>query len=683
MPFASRNKKTKNAKGKPSAAGVSPKEDVAATRVMDAQPHKANSPEEQEKLQGAPTALFSAEEVKEAQVAHTEPVRPETADGGKANIQKPKAQKRRKKTAQQKQQEKLAGSQVAAYAPQKTTAIGNVFYMLGFYAEYYAGHIWRLLRDAGVFIAQIFSLAFGGFFKRLWGFIKSLLQDIAAPFVRFRSQKHTVRNLKTQARQNPSKEKGTSGIKIFGQGVKNYLSLLINIVKFILPVVATVALIFTVNNIFSRNYALAVQVDGEIIGYVADETVLEDAQNILRMKIQIAPNQSLAEWEFTPVLTIGTSATLSSKNEIADQILQHSSNDIMRANGIYIDGELVGVTDDGEKLNALLESIKEQYTDTEHPDATVSFVREVTVSPDGGLFFTESVQPYQDVEQLLTSEAVPAVTYMVGEDESLSDIAHANGVTLDELVMRNPEFEGRKDTYEPEVGTEVLIRRAQPYLQVQVSFRRTESEVIPFETETIEDDTLAVGANPVRVKGQDGEQMVVYDYVYVDGEQVEKVRLDDYTQVVTEPVNQVVAQGTKVIDLDPGVIPGGGAFGGYIWPVPDASYSSRGFMGAAHRGLDINAPTGTAIYASNAGIVVFSGWQWSFGYHIIIEHPDGRQTLYAHCIELYVGAGQYVGQGQLIAAVGSTGNSTGPHCHFEVIENGVRVDPYGFVASPW
>jgi len=98
-----------------------------------------------------------------------------------------------------------------------------------------------------------------------------------------------------------------------------------------------------------------------------------------------------------------------------------------------------------------------------------------------------------------------------------------------------------------------------------------------------------------------------------------------------------------------------------------------------HKGLDIATSTGTSIGAAAGGTVTFSGWSGSYGNFVIIDHGNGIQTAYAHCSALYVSAGQYVSQGQSIAAVGSTGNSTGPHLHLEVRVNGVCQNPQNYV----
>ena len=100
---------------------------------------------------------------------------------------------------------------------------------------------------------------------------------------------------------------------------------------------------------------------------------------------------------------------------------------------------------------------------------------------------------------------------------------------------------------------------------------------------------------------------------------------------------------------------------------------------SAHTGLDIATATGTPIQAAAAGTVTFAGYKGSYGNMIVITHANGIQTYYGHCSALYVSAGATVAQGQKIGAVGSTGNSTGPHLHLEVRVNGVAYNPQNYV----
>jgi murein DD-endopeptidase MepM/ murein hydrolase activator NlpD len=98
-----------------------------------------------------------------------------------------------------------------------------------------------------------------------------------------------------------------------------------------------------------------------------------------------------------------------------------------------------------------------------------------------------------------------------------------------------------------------------------------------------------------------------------------------------------------------------------------------------HYGVDFSTSTGTPIKAADGGTVTLSGWYYGYGYTVIIDHGSGVKTLYGHCSALYVSVGEKVYQGQTIAAVGNTGNSTGPHCHFEIIINGTNVNPENYL----
>ena len=98
-----------------------------------------------------------------------------------------------------------------------------------------------------------------------------------------------------------------------------------------------------------------------------------------------------------------------------------------------------------------------------------------------------------------------------------------------------------------------------------------------------------------------------------------------------------------------------------------------------HTGLDIAAATGTKIKACAGGTVTFSGYKGSYGYMVVVNHGNGVETYYGHCSKLYVKAGQQVNQGDVIAAVGNTGNSTGPHLHLEIRLNGVAYNPQNYL----
>jgi murein DD-endopeptidase MepM/ murein hydrolase activator NlpD len=115
---------------------------------------------------------------------------------------------------------------------------------------------------------------------------------------------------------------------------------------------------------------------------------------------------------------------------------------------------------------------------------------------------------------------------------------------------------------------------------------------------------------------------------------------------------------------------------GFIWPVSGTVVSGFGMRwGRMHEGVDITAPSGTAIWAAADGTVIHSGWLGGYGNLVVVDHGNGLATAYAHASAIFVGVGQQVAQGETIALVGSTGDSSGPHLHFEVRVNGQAVDP--------
>jgi murein DD-endopeptidase MepM/ murein hydrolase activator NlpD len=115
---------------------------------------------------------------------------------------------------------------------------------------------------------------------------------------------------------------------------------------------------------------------------------------------------------------------------------------------------------------------------------------------------------------------------------------------------------------------------------------------------------------------------------------------------------------------------------GFIWPVNGTVVSGYGMRwGRLHEGIDISAASGTPIWAAAAGTVIYAGWLGGYGNLVVVDHGNGLATAYAHASAILVSVGQSVARGETVALVGSTGNSSGPHLHFEVRVNGVAVDP--------
>ena len=130
----------------------------------------------------------------------------------------------------------------------------------------------------------------------------------------------------------------------------------------------------------------------------------------------------------------------------------------------------------------------------------------------------------------------------------------------------------------------------------------------------------------------------------------------------------------------PTAVPSAPSSAGFVWPVHGVLTSSFGWRwGRMHEGIDIAVPSGTSVVAVTSGTVIVAGWTGGYGNLVVVDHGNGTATAYAHNTSVAARVGQQVAQGQLIAYSGSTGNSTGPHVHFEVRVNGSPADPLGYL----
>ncbi len=196
-------------------------------------------------------------------------------------------------------------------------------------------------------------------------------------------------------------------------------------------------------------------------------------------------------------------------------------------------------------------------------------------------------------------------------------------------------------------------------------------ETVPYETETLEDENLYVDEIVIESPGKEGKKFVEYTEHKLNGVSDTEVLTGDFFLEGTE--KKVVRKGTKPY-------PKGEAIG--IFRQPVKGYISSHFgarWGRTHKGIDVAAPFNEPIFASDGGEVIYAGWMGGYGNLIQIDHKNGYVTYYAHCSKLHVKAGDKVAKGDFIADVGSTGNSTGPHLHFEVRLDNVNRNPIEYV----
>lgn len=276
-------------------------------------------------------------------------------------------------------------------------------------------------------------------------------------------------------------------------------------------------------------------------------------------------------------------------------------------------------------------------------------------------------------EQILTPEkavdylktgSVEQELYAVQKGDVLGKIAKKHNLSVAELLKLNPDI---NENTILQIGQKLNVTVEKPLVNVKVVYEKSRVEKIDFTKIVEENDSMYKGEKIVKQEGEYGKKKVEYVITELNGKRVEKAVTEE--TVLSEPSDRVVVVGTKVVS-DRGT-------GAFAWPTSGGYISSNmgNRWGEFHRGIDIARPSNYNITASDNGVVTFAGWDGTYGQKIVVDHNNGYETLYAHLSEIKVTVGQVVPQGSIIGIMGSTGNSTGTHLHFEVHKNGSYVNP--------
>ena len=548
--------------------------------------------------------------------------------------------------------------------------VGQLFYNLGYWAEYIALCTARGLRAGGVRTWQGTARVARRLGRFVWGGVRGVWAELTAPFRRFinglRNIRALVREQKQQGRAHAAKE----GLAYFGRGFKLYWPLVRRALAYVMPLLALGVFYYTVTTILDYQYVLAVEVEGNVVGYVENEMVFDAARNDLQTRIATAAANTDREWNITPSYSLAVrSMSVMSETSMTDAILRASGDEIQEATALYVDNELKAITTEGARLQQALDEMLAPYEQPDNENFRVEFDKDVELVD--GIYFTDSISGYEQIDSLIHGQEQGEVYYTVQKNDTPGGIAARNNLTLDELVALNPEILEKLF-----VGDQVLVTQSRDFLPIKTVERRVYTEEIQYKTETTNSSDYSFGTTKVVQEGQNGTMQVTSDFVTVNGITTEQ-RIDE--TVLVEPVTRKVIKGTRLPNGQVGQV-GSGVLS---WPVPASSRLSRGF-GGSHYGLDIIGPYATGIYAADDGVVTISGsgqTHWSYGICVKIDHGNGMQTMYAHMSQALVSRGSYVKRGQLIGLMGSTGCSTGTHLHFEVWVGGVRRNPYSYVAS--
>ncbi len=253
--------------------------------------------------------------------------------------------------------------------------------------------------------------------------------------------------------------------------------------------------------------------------------------------------------------------------------------------------------------------------------------------------------------------------YIVEPGDCLALVAQQQEMDLDRLLELNG-FANEGEILH--VGDELIVSVPEPPLSIQTNEVKTLEEEYTADINYVPIEEWYTTQTNTISEGTTGKRVGTYSNISTNGRPSGSSLIAAVILEVSEPA--VVEKGTK----EPPT---------YIKPIRGGTFSS-GFgprWGTIHKGIDWACGTGTPVFASSSGVVDRAEYSSSYGYVVYINHPDGRQTRYAHNSRLACKAGQSVKQGQVIAYSGSTGNSTGPHVHFEILIGGVQVNPLKYL----
>lgn len=435
-----------------------------------------------------------------------------------------------------------------------------------------------------------------------------------------------------------------------------------------------------------------IYVNDQYVGTVSDKAIIE---NVVETKVETKEKALNNELNLTvgPKLTYIPEQVFESVSNADDKKVVEKINELLsieaEATEILLDDSVSIYVKDKETAEQVLEEIKLKYVTKEqleqvekqklNADVSLPPLKEnetrlvdVRLSKNVSLSNVK-VQPSK---LLTTSEAVDYLLkgtleekkYKVKEGDVLGQIANDHDMPLEQLLSLNS---GLNEDSVLNIDQELNVTVLKPFVEVIVDKEVFKKEEIPYSKEVVEDSSMYKGDIIVEQEGKNGVKEVTYKVSEQNGAVSHKAPLNE--TIIKEPSTYIVRKGTKVI-------PSRGD-GEFAWPAVGGYISSRQGQrwGRLHKGIDIARPSDRTIIAADNGKIKFAGRSGGYGNKVVIDHQNGFETVYAHLSSISVNVGQSVSQGTQIGIMGSTGNSTGVHLHFEIYKNGNLENPLDYI----
>lgn len=440
--------------------------------------------------------------------------------------------------------------------------------------------------------------------------------------------------------------------------------------RFIVPILTLCVVILMVATVYSYHagFGYVVVIDGEEAGFLSKADLGElpvfiaqltdEAQAAFQMQVLL--NENL---DFVEARRPGEHQSTAVVKDEVRQRLSFSTYGFV----LTIDGKETVALRSEDAYDKVLRIMKQAYLAAKEDIILKDYAIQEEID-----FIKRPVQPdeivtVQEAANILLTGLPRNQTHLVARGDSFWSISREHNISVAALAEANPQIKNQQ--IKP--NDELNLITVEPLVNVLVVEEITVTEKIPFQTQYLKDKKMYTSQTKVKTNGQMGEKEITYLVTLANDEEVERTIVKE--TVLSEPVDKVVAKGTATA-------PKSGT-GRFMWPLANggtitSTFGSR--WGKMHYAVDIAAAGGTPIRAADGGVVKTSSYNGSYGNLVVIDHGNGYSTYYAHNSRLMVGVGERVAKGQTVSLMGSTGNSTGNHVHFEIRKNGTPINPLKF-----
>lgn len=413
--------------------------------------------------------------------------------------------------------------------------------------------------------------------------------------------------------------------------------------------------------------------NGKVLGYVKNQDEVTDVLDIAGREltynsstvadVKFVANQNVT---FNPV--DGRGKSTDDSDTVVNKLIYMTDIET-EAYAVYDGDKVVAIVKDQNDADALLLQTKADLSTPDRGMELVSaeFDNDLSIKPVNVLL--GSVQSNVAAQSQMTNGGEMHTYHIVEEGETIHSLAKEFGVEDFDIYDET----NKEPVSEVEKGDRVCIRNLVSPVSVKMVEKGRIKEIIEYKTIKKETDEYYKGDSYLEQEGQDGVQIFEGIITKVGGVEMEREATAE-PEIIKKKKDKIILVGTAER-------PKTAATGTFIVPLDRYTVTSEwgGRWGRMHEGMDLAAPTGTPIHASDGGRIIKANYWSGHGLCVEIDHGNGIITRYSHCSRVFVSIGDLVYQGQHIANVGNTGHSFGSHCHFEVRVNGSSRNPRNYI----